>query len=266
MKHVLACLAMLAAFNVTAQVVYPYNPDANGDSVITSLDLLDFLPVFASSFTPNAISINGISLDSLLNNILNSINEQETLIQQLQQKIDSLESQEQLVTASFESWNFECSAFGTGDQCNISDFTDYSDDYLYGLNPAGISWREFTISGEGVESVEAIGLRYWTPKYDGGCYEDFHFEPKFWQTSDLGQTSGAIRWNIAYRRIQYSYSLSEYFVTGCGELPELEGDVLVFTHNSSASCGFYNNLVKNIEVLVKINGAWRLTGFVYEVE
>ena len=41
MKRLLACLALCASL-ASAQVVYPYNPDANGDSAITSGDLLDF--------------------------------------------------------------------------------------------------------------------------------------------------------------------------------------------------------------------------------
>lgn len=66
MKRLLACLALCASFSASAQVIYPYNPDANGDSQITSGDLLDFLPVFATTFTPQGITIDGLPLDEWL--------------------------------------------------------------------------------------------------------------------------------------------------------------------------------------------------------
>jgi len=47
MKHLLACLAILAAFTAGAQSM-PYNPDANDDGYIGSPDLLSFLPLFGS--------------------------------------------------------------------------------------------------------------------------------------------------------------------------------------------------------------------------
>jgi hypothetical protein len=47
MKHLLACLAVIAAFTAGAQSM-PYNPDANDDGYISSPDLLSFLPLFAS--------------------------------------------------------------------------------------------------------------------------------------------------------------------------------------------------------------------------
>ena len=66
MKNLLACLALFVSISASAQVVYPYNPDANGDSAITSGDLLEFLPLFASVYTPQGITINGVPLDEWL--------------------------------------------------------------------------------------------------------------------------------------------------------------------------------------------------------
>ena len=51
MRHLLACLAILAAFNVTAQASTIWNPDANGDGLVGASDLLPFLEVFGNSFT-----------------------------------------------------------------------------------------------------------------------------------------------------------------------------------------------------------------------
>ena len=43
MRHLLACLAILVAFNVTAQATIVWNPDANGDGIVGASDLLPFL-------------------------------------------------------------------------------------------------------------------------------------------------------------------------------------------------------------------------------
>lgn len=47
MRHLLACLAILAAFAAGAQSM-PYNPDANDDGYIGAPDLLSLLPLFGS--------------------------------------------------------------------------------------------------------------------------------------------------------------------------------------------------------------------------
>lgn len=48
MKPLLASLAILFAVNMSAQ---PYNPDANGDGVLSASDLLPFLGGFGQPFT-----------------------------------------------------------------------------------------------------------------------------------------------------------------------------------------------------------------------
>ena len=53
MKNLLACLAILAAFNVTAQTEtsnFPYNPDTNGDGLIGVADLIVLLGYYESQF------------------------------------------------------------------------------------------------------------------------------------------------------------------------------------------------------------------------
>ncbi|MCH1580506.1 MAG: pentapeptide repeat-containing protein [Luminiphilus sp.] len=119
MKHLLACLALCASLSASAQVVYPYNPDANGDSAITSGDLLDFLPVFATTFTPQGITIDGVPLDEWLADleaVVNSnaasieslfamqsqINELETANDNLQSQVNSLQDQLNNLTFSVD--------------------------------------------------------------------------------------------------------------------------------------------------------------------
>lgn len=95
MKRLLAYLAICASLSASAQVVYPYNPDANGDSQITSGDLLDFLPVFATSFTPQIITIDGVPLDEWLDGLEEVVNSNAAAIESLfemQAQINSLEA------------------------------------------------------------------------------------------------------------------------------------------------------------------------------
>ena len=95
MKRFLACLALCASLSASAQVVYPYNPDANGDSSITSGDLLDFLPVFATTFTPQGITIDGVPLDVWLADLEAVVNSNAASIESLfamQSQINALET------------------------------------------------------------------------------------------------------------------------------------------------------------------------------
>ena len=96
MKRLLACLVLCASLSASAQVVYPYNPDANGDSQITAGDLLDFLPVFATSFTPQVITIDGVPLDEWLDDLETEVNSNAASIESLfamQSQINALESE-----------------------------------------------------------------------------------------------------------------------------------------------------------------------------
>jgi uncharacterized protein (TIGR02145 family) len=79
MRHLLTSLALVATFASAGQVevVYPYNPDGNADSVISAPDLLDFLPIFGGTFTPEEITVNGEGLS--------------TVLEQMQSALDSLD-------------------------------------------------------------------------------------------------------------------------------------------------------------------------------
>ena len=137
MKNLLACLAICASLSASAQVVYPYNPDANGDSAITSGDLLDFLPVFATMFTPEGITIDGVPLDEWLSDleaVVNSnaasieslfamqsqINELETANDNLQSQINSLQEQLNNLTFSVDGLP-PCIDLDNDDICDFAD-------------------------------------------------------------------------------------------------------------------------------------------------
>ena len=94
MKNLLTCLSVFAAFNLSAQIVYPYNPDANGDTYITAPDLLEFLPVFSQPFQAQGIYVNGVLLDSVLiqlqDDVQQLISDHESQFASQQMLIDSL--------------------------------------------------------------------------------------------------------------------------------------------------------------------------------
>ena len=59
-------LALCSVVSAQVEVVYPYNPDGNADSVISAPDLLDLLPIFGGTFTPEEITVNGEGLSTVL--------------------------------------------------------------------------------------------------------------------------------------------------------------------------------------------------------
>ena len=64
MKHLLACLVILAAFNVTAQVdgfQLPYNPDSEPDGYIGVGDVLEVLSIFGSQWNASDIYLSNDS-------------------------------------------------------------------------------------------------------------------------------------------------------------------------------------------------------------
>ena len=47
-------------------VTLPYNPDANADSAIGAPDLLEFLPLFGTTFTPGEVMVDGQTLNEYI--------------------------------------------------------------------------------------------------------------------------------------------------------------------------------------------------------
>ena len=137
MKRLLAGLVLCASISTSAQVVYPYNPDANGDSQITSGDLLDFLPVFASSFTPQVITIDGLPLDEWLANLEGVVNSNASSIESLfamQSQINALgaansDLQNQINSLQDQLDNFLFSADGFPEcvDIDVDGICDYAD-------------------------------------------------------------------------------------------------------------------------------------------
>ena len=69
-------LVLCSVASAQVEVVYPYNPDGNADSVISAPDLLDLLPIFGGAFTPQEIMIGDNTLTDYLQEIMALLNEQ----------------------------------------------------------------------------------------------------------------------------------------------------------------------------------------------
>ena len=71
--------------SLSAQVDYPYNPDADGDGFIAVVDLFEFLSVFGGGFVPPELLVDSIPFGTYLEIL------QESLVLQAMQ-LDSLEA------------------------------------------------------------------------------------------------------------------------------------------------------------------------------
>lgn len=62
------CLALLT-MTAAAQISYPYNPDENADTFISTPDLMEFLVVFGYEFEPAEIQVDSIPLSMYLSSL-----------------------------------------------------------------------------------------------------------------------------------------------------------------------------------------------------
>lgn len=76
-----------AQFNVT----YPYNPDWNGDSLITVMDLQDLLSIYGAAFSPGDVEVGEHSLPEVLATIMSNQLEMQAVIAAQQAYIDTLQ-------------------------------------------------------------------------------------------------------------------------------------------------------------------------------
>lgn len=76
-----------AQFNVT----YPYNPDWNGNSLITVMDLQDLLSIYGAAFSPGDVEVGEHSLPEVLATIMSNQLEMQAVIAAQQAYIDTLQ-------------------------------------------------------------------------------------------------------------------------------------------------------------------------------
>ena len=70
----LACLMSVCLSAQEQVITYPYNPDADTDSLIAVPDMLDLLVLFGNEFFPEPIMVDGVVIQEWLEQ--NTINEQ----------------------------------------------------------------------------------------------------------------------------------------------------------------------------------------------
>ena len=67
---------MLYVIALPIEVDYPYNPDSDGNEVISIEDLLDLLPYYGGEFTVDEILIDGVTLVEYLTQVKCLLDEQ----------------------------------------------------------------------------------------------------------------------------------------------------------------------------------------------
>ncbi len=75
MRAVVFFLFLFFFGSLHAQIVYPFNPDSNSDSLIGSADLIDVLSSFGTMFEAESITLDEQPLEALLSTLIAEINE-----------------------------------------------------------------------------------------------------------------------------------------------------------------------------------------------
>ena len=78
-----------ASTNLSAQVDYPYNPDADGDGFIAVVDLFEFLSVFGGNIVPPELLVDSIPLGTYLEILQESIVHQSAQLDSLQTALNT---------------------------------------------------------------------------------------------------------------------------------------------------------------------------------
>ncbi|MDA8696125.1 hypothetical protein N9L83_04155, partial [Flavobacteriales bacterium] len=60
------CALFFSGSGLAQEVVYPFNPDANGDNQIYVADLVEVLALYESEYIPESIMVDGITLEEYL--------------------------------------------------------------------------------------------------------------------------------------------------------------------------------------------------------
>ena len=86
MKRLVALMMCAVSLGAAAQstITYPYNPDGNADGDIAVGDLQDFLTVYGNPFSPSEIMVGDSSLTYWVEQLSQTIQEQQEMIELLQ--------------------------------------------------------------------------------------------------------------------------------------------------------------------------------------
>jgi hypothetical protein len=86
MRCLLTSLLCVFTLSLTAQepLTYPYNPDANGDTLIGVSDVLETISIYGSEFLPSDIMVGDTTLSHWIQIINQTLMNQQTVIDSLQ--------------------------------------------------------------------------------------------------------------------------------------------------------------------------------------
>ena len=85
-------ILLFALGSPQAQIVYPFNPDSNADSLVGSADLIDVLSTFGAMFETESITLDEQPLEELLSTLIAEINELQDQVAALEVESLSLDS------------------------------------------------------------------------------------------------------------------------------------------------------------------------------
>ena len=83
---------LIVSGSVSSQVIYPFNPDSNGDSLIGASDLIDMLSSFGVTFQPTPITLDEQPLDIVLTSLIQQVNQLQTQLTTLEAQLVSKDS------------------------------------------------------------------------------------------------------------------------------------------------------------------------------
>ena len=107
----LASLCLYVTSSAQIEVDYPYNPDSDGNEIISIEDLLDLLPYYGSEFTVDEILIDGVTLVEYLSSLSLTVSIHQELIEELQSLLEQQVNQE---TTEYITNNYYNDGLGAG--------------------------------------------------------------------------------------------------------------------------------------------------------
>ena len=118
MKNLFTLTLCFLTLSLTAQetITYPYNPDANGDTLIGISDVLETISIYGSEFLPSDIMVGDTSLYNWIQLLNQTLINQQAIIDILQADLESQETQ--LDSTMIANMISAAGGFGSGGGCN----------------------------------------------------------------------------------------------------------------------------------------------------
>lgn len=184
MKHVFTILAFTLMTSGLGQILYPYNPDENLDTYISTPDLMSFLTLYGQSFIPEPIIVDSLELSDILWSLQNQIDSLNVLTADglengyvndslLQQALIDVQTASIQADSALVGW-LEAVSSELASLSEVESVHGHLDippgDSLAWLVPAGINFLEVTLTGgNGSPGQGTNSCPYTSGNAVGGC-------------------------------------------------------------------------------------------------